>query len=406
MNNSCGGLDDYWDAIETHHGLQGGFIWDWVDQALVQTLPDGRERWAYGGDFGDEPNDGPFCLNGLVFADRTPHPSLFEAKAVLQPVGIDGLRVTNKHDFVDLSHLRPSWSVTVDGDEVAGGALDPLDLAPGASDDLPVAVPTPDLAPGQIAHLTVRFHDGDREVAVGQTELARSRRTEGPSGAMDATRSVSIEPRLCLWRAPIDNEVFHTPSVAARWEAQGLRTAHERVDLHTAIDGARVTHTVTVEEDDVARVGVRLALPPEVVAVDWLGRGPHECYSDRQVSAVVGRWRTAIDDWGVPYVHPQANGNRTGVRWLRFLDADGTVVLTIDELDDLDVTVSRHTDEELADASHQEDLPARDHAFVWIDARHRGVGSGAVGPDTAARHRIPAGEYTWSYRIYGPGDAR
>jgi beta-galactosidase len=74
--------------------------------------------------------------------------------------------------------------------------------------------------------------------------------------------------------------------------------------------------------------------------------------------------------------------------------------------DDLDVTVSRHTDEELADASHQEDLPARDHAFVWIDARHRGVGSGAVGPDTAARHRIPAGEYTWSYRIYGPDDAR
>ena len=80
-------------------------------------------------------------------------------------------------------------------------------------------------------------------------------------------------------------------------------------------------------------------LPPGSSRVEWLGRGPHECYSDRRAAPGVGRWPTAVDDWPVPYVHPQASGNRTGVRWLRFLDADGDVVLTIDELDDLDVTV-------------------------------------------------------------------
>ena len=85
MNNSCGDLDRYWDAIRTHRGLQGGFVWDWVDQALVQRTDDG-ERLAYGGDFGDQPNDGPFCLNGLVSTDREPHPALLELAAVLAPV--------------------------------------------------------------------------------------------------------------------------------------------------------------------------------------------------------------------------------------------------------------------------------------------------------------------------------
>src|SRR4029079_4071077 len=112
MGNSCGGLDEYWAAIRALPGLQGGFVWDWVDQALVQTLGDGSERLAYGGDFGDEPNDGPFCLNGLVATDRTPHPSALEAKVVLQPVGFEWLgdgvvRITNKHDFTDLADVAP-----------------------------------------------------------------------------------------------------------------------------------------------------------------------------------------------------------------------------------------------------------------------------------------------------------
>ena len=87
MNNSCGSLVDYWDAIRTHPGLQGGFVWDWKDQALVQQLPDGTERLAYGGDFGDVPNDGPFCLNGLVDADRRPIPRCSSSPRSSPPSG-------------------------------------------------------------------------------------------------------------------------------------------------------------------------------------------------------------------------------------------------------------------------------------------------------------------------------
>ena len=425
MNNSCGGLADYWDAIRTYPGLQGGFVWDWVDQALVQRQPDGTERLAYGGDFGDEPNDGPFCLNGLVDADRVPHPALLELAAVIAPVRIAAVdaargvvRITNEHDVTDLSAFQASWVVTVDGAVVADGELDPFGLAPGASTTVRLPVPPLDLRPGEQAHLTLTFALTDERPwapaghVIAQQQLLMAA-APGPSEAAGGPSSralADLEPALALWRAPIDNETF-APVLdphAARWERMGLRDADRIVELTTrtteADGGERVVHDVVIpdEVDDIARVGVRLRLGAGIVAVEWLGDGPHEGYSDRRASTRFGRWTTPVDEWAVPYVHPQASGNRTGVRWLRFLDADGRAVATIDELDGLDVTVSRWTQEEIADAGHLEDLPSvddRDDCYVWIDARHRGVGSGAVGPDTTPEHRIGPGPYRWSYRL-------
>ena len=425
MGNSCGSLADYWDAVRAHPGLQGGFVWDWVDQALVQTLPDGTERLAYGGDFGDVPNDGPFCCNGLVDAHRVPHPSLLELAAVIAPVRIAPvdaarglLRVTNEHDFVDLAWLTPTWLVEVDGTTVADGVLAPLDLAPGASTEVRVPVPPAalDLRPGQRAHLTLAFATA-AEVPWAPAGHVVARRqvlvaaAPGPSEAPGPVAShrtlAELEPVLALWRAPIDNETFGPPldPHAARWERLGLPRADDVARLDTrALDtpgGTEVTHAVVVPDacDDIARVGVRLRLGPGVDTVEWLGDGPHEGYADRAASTRVGRWTTRVDDWTIPYVHPQSSGNRTGVRWLRFLDPDGAVLLVIDRLDGLDVTVSRWTDEEVADAGHLEDLPARDDCYVWLDARHRGVGSCAVGPDVAPPHRVGPGAYRWSYRL-------
>ncbi len=435
MNNSCGGLDAYWDAIRTHPGLQGGFVWDWVDQALVQELPDGTERLAYGGDFGEHPHDGPFCLNGLVDGDRVPHPALLELAAVIAPVRIAAVdaargvvRITNEHDFTDLSHLRPTWVVEVDGLAIADGGIDPIDLAPGSSTEVRVPVPSLDLRAGERAHLTVTFVLGEaRPWAPAGHVVARQQfsmaAVPGPSSAPSdhlrveadqertgSTRSSSLEPELALWRAPIDNETF-APMLephATRWERMGLRDAASVAELTTwTLDtdgGERVAHEVVIPEelDDIPRVGIRLHLGAGIRTVEWLGDGPHEGYSDRRASTRFGRWTTPVDEWTVPYVHPQASGNRTGVRWLRFLDESGEPILTIDRIDDLDVTVSRWTQEEIADAGHLEDLPSlgdRDDCYVWLDARHRGVGSGAVGPDTTPEHRVGPGPYRWSYRL-------
>ena len=401
MNNSCGGLDEYWAAIRSHDGLQGGFVWDWVDQALIQTMPDGSERLAYGGDFGESPHDGPFCLNGLVAADRTPHPALLELAKVVQPVqvsvvGPSVVSVTNEHFFVDLSFLAPSWVLEVDGMEVSAGTLDPLDLAPGATTELGLPFEPPALEPGQRACATLSFRDGTgHEVAWEQWEVARA---DGLSSIADPSAGpATVSTSLALWRAPIDNETFG-PAHAARW----AKLPFGDVELVTeTAEGGRTIHTVDLPDDfdDIPRVGVRLDLGAGVHAVEWLGLGPHENYTDRRASARLGRWTTAVDDWPVPYVHPQASGNRTGLRWLRFLDAAGNPLYVIDQLDDLQVTVSRWTQEEVAEAAHLEDLPARDTCFVWIDAAHRGVGSGAVGPDVAPAHRVRPGRYRWSYRL-------
>jgi len=181
MGNSGGGLSDYWHAIDAHAGLQGGFVWDWIDQAIETRTADGRVRWSYGGDFGDEPNDGEFCCNGLVGPDRAPHPALFELQAVSPVVRVDPvdvglavgrMRVTARTEFVDLSWLQPVWEVTVDGDVIEQGALGPLKLPPDESADLVVPFSPPTVAPGQHAHLTLRFLDGDHEVAWHQFPLA------------------------------------------------------------------------------------------------------------------------------------------------------------------------------------------------------------------------------------------
>ncbi len=277
-------------------------------------------------------------------------------------------------------------------------------------------VPPVVLGPGERAHLSVWFATADalawapvghvvarQQVLMASAPVDRRHRPGRRRADLDA-----LEPALALWRAPIDNETFGPvlDPHAGRWERLGLRDAAAITDLETAAvlddeGGLVVSHTVVVPPtlDDLPRVGVRLHLGPGVHAVEWLGDGPHEGYSDRGASTRVGRWTTPVDDWPVPYVHPQASGNRTGVRWLRFLDAEGTVLRTIDQLDGLDVTVSRWTDAEVADAGHLEDLPERDECYVWIDARHRGVGSGAVGPDVAAAHRMGPGPYRWSYRL-------
>jgi beta-galactosidase len=97
------------------------------------------------------------------------------------------------------------------------------------------------------------------------------------------------------------------------------------------------------------------------------------------------------------YVHPQGTGNRTGVRWIRLRDATG--VIEFADLGGLDVTVAHLTDEDFAAAAHTVDLVPHAETFVWLDAAHRGVGSGAVGPDTLPRYRVGAGTYRWSYLV-------
>ncbi len=136
MGNSFGGFAKYWQAFRQYPRLQGGFVWDWVDQSLIKYDENGKAWSAYGGDFGDTPNDRQFCMNGLVFADRTPHPALYEAKHeqqffqfTLLPGAERQIEVTSEYLFRRSDNEVLHWSIAQDGNLLAAGQI-VLDIAP------------------------------------------------------------------------------------------------------------------------------------------------------------------------------------------------------------------------------------------------------------------------------------
>jgi beta-galactosidase len=163
MGNSVGNLEDYWQAIRSQRKLQGGFIWDWVDQAMLLKDKQGRSYWAQGEDFGPNPRkDMSEVGDGLVQADRTPDPEYYEVRKAYSPVVFEGdpaagrLRVVNRHDFADLSGFDFDWSVTRDGSPVVGGALAGVNAAAQSSAEVALALPAFERDPRYEYALTLR----------------------------------------------------------------------------------------------------------------------------------------------------------------------------------------------------------------------------------------------------------
>lgn len=153
MGNAVGNLQEYWDAIEAYDHLQGGSIWDWVDQGLRKKDKNGREFWAYGGDYGDTPNDNNFCMNGLVMPDRRIPPKLWEVKKVYQNVGIKAedlkkgkIYISNKAFFTNLKEYDLVWNLTANGKTIQQGKLNGPDIPARESKfiTLPVKEVTPE----------------------------------------------------------------------------------------------------------------------------------------------------------------------------------------------------------------------------------------------------------------------
>jgi beta-galactosidase len=150
MGNSTGNFQEYWDAIEKYDILQGGFIWDWVDQGILTKNKDGVPFWAYGGDLGADAyrSDVNFCLNGVVDPDRTAHPALFEVKKVYQYIKFKAsnlkkgeIEIKNIYDFTNLNEYKFAWLLLENGKEVGRGDLAKIDIAPYQSKKVKIDFP-------------------------------------------------------------------------------------------------------------------------------------------------------------------------------------------------------------------------------------------------------------------------
>jgi len=165
MGNSTGNLDEYMKLMEHNRNFIGAFIWDWVDQGLWKENEEGEGFWAYGGDYGDEPNDGNFNFNGVVFPDREPQPALQKVKYSYQSITVSAvdllegkIKVANNYAHQALGDYRLRWSLKEDGQSIQSGTIDKLNIAADNSRELALPIGSADLEAGREYWLDVSFH--------------------------------------------------------------------------------------------------------------------------------------------------------------------------------------------------------------------------------------------------------
>ncbi|MFY0607061.1 MAG: DUF4981 domain-containing protein [Cyclobacteriaceae bacterium] len=165
MGNSTGNLKELWDFVRSEPRVQGGFIWDWVDQGLTQLSDEGEEYWAYGGDFEPDGTDhsGAFCLNGIVFPDRTPQPALWEVKKQYQNFQAElvetnqlRLQITNEHFFTPANQFELQWKILENGIEILEGT-ESLNAPPASSFELDLSHISLEKEPGKEYFLNLYF---------------------------------------------------------------------------------------------------------------------------------------------------------------------------------------------------------------------------------------------------------
>ncbi|WP_079160075.1 glycoside hydrolase family 2 TIM barrel-domain containing protein [Streptomyces pactum] len=270
MGNGPGGLADYQRLFEAYDRLQGGFVWEWIDHGIRHP----EFGYAYGGDFGEELHDGNFVCDGLLFPDRTPSPGLTEYKKVIEPVRIEPVRdangeagrfvrVTNRYDFADLSHLEFVFCHQVDGMPTGASRLAVSPLAPGRSAEVELpeapdgkgeevqwsisavhATDTPWAGKGHLvawAQHTVSPRaplppaTGLRPVVEGDRITLGPASFDARTGAVRTLLGVEVRDlRLDVWRAPTDNDdgaAWQSDTrYGLRWRELGLHRMRHRLD--------------------------------------------------------------------------------------------------------------------------------------------------------------------------------
>lgn len=492
MGNSNGGLEKYWRHFRSENRLQGGFIWDLIDQGILKNDETGQTFWAYGGDFGDIPNDRQFCINGLTFPDRQPHPAMYEAKFLQQPVTVEwcnaGLfrraKVKNWYHFSILSLLSADLSAfSHDGTQLFKFSIELPNLAPGGECALDVLslmqsfLREDATALASVALINFAFYrrsatkwcEAGFEVARSQLILPKfysnnedlhsnilksklattcagdlitittSQGTEfrfmNSGGFAGFLHSVKVQQKPiihgpilpCFWRACTDNDRGgEMLSFASRWLDAGLNsleittnpqfTSHFNEDCFTVesrfslapngmesrnVCNVIMRHTVlatgemnikTVVEivrqlPELARVGLRLKCDKELQQVEWLGRGPHECYQDRKAAALLGRYKSTVDGMHTPYIVPSENGSRSDVIWAALQDASGRRVNFKAETPSSfqQFSASNFDMETLEACLHTNELRHASHVNVHLDTFHMGLG----------------GDDSWSPSVHG-----
>ena len=433
MGNSMGGLKEYWDLARKYPKYQGGFIWDFVDQALywpADASVYGTDHiFVYGGDFNDyDPSDNSFCCNGVIAADRTLHPHAYEVayqyRNILTSAAQAGewskVKVYNENFFIDLSRYMMEWDVEVDGKKVLSGVEPRLAVAPQGTevldlgftyDDIACAIGAEDLL-GFDVYLNVRYvlkradsllpagyQVAYDQICLNEADLPVFRNKSGLPEYVAADQKHEFSgymafegpraERLTPWSAEFDaqtgalvsytmggKEVLKAPlmpsvtractendlgagfdkRIFAMWHFPEFKVAAFEVEAaedcyKVSVEYAPIREAAYIKveykvyaDGTVAgceslmdagklnpeqtpflpRFGMQMTMAGEYSTFEFFGLGPHENYSDRNSSALVGHYVQRVEDqYHYGYVRPQESGTKTQLRWMKVLDDNG-----------------------------------------------------------------------------------
>ncbi|GKX28208.1 beta-galactosidase [Vallitalea longa] len=471
MGNSMGNPREYWDIMHEDNRLIGGCIWEWADHGILTQNEDGKEFYAYGGDFGDEPNDYKFCIDGMVFPDRMPHTGLIELREVIAPVQVTGfnkesgeITIHNRYDFIDLSHLNLQYKILENGNTIMEGLIEMPQIMPHskACFKLPEKIlcavkegynyhlnlyfkykspknweravdyihkcqyPLNELVPVEVKRCNdeLLVKETENEIIVsGKSFNITFDKIHGNFSKYiyGGVSIISEGPRENFFRAPTDNDergwILREDCTAGNWRKYGLdmlwknvidiswysnknefiftvKARHGKPSMFVAYETVstyRVTSNgvITVEvdylpvdiNDCIPRLGMTFTMNKGFEYVEWLGRGEHENYVDRKESALIGHYKSKVDDLFVNYIIPQENGNKTDTLWVKVINDEGIgFMITSKKL--FDYSVSHYTTNNIYKATHPYELKHKEETIINIDYGQTGIGNGSCGPET------------------------
>ena len=412
MGNSVGNFQEYWDVIYADSSICGAAIWDWVDQGLSEELSTPKSSllthhssFLYGGDFGDKPNDGAFCLNGLLAPDRTPHPHYYEVQHVYQPLTFERddnghIRIINRDSFTDPSEYEITFdTVTIDGERLLNVAARLKKDKPWARKGFAVAKEQFVLTPYTFPHpdsLHLTHHPSSHFLTIEGNNLT--------SWIVDGREVLQAPLEPYFWKPENDNQ--HAAGFARRtavWrEVKDVTVTYTPItdrSILVEVDYQPTTPSPVGEGRSEAPVmpkfGMRMRLPADYTDIEYYGRGPWENYPDRKRSAFLGKYRMPLSDFETEYIHPQDNGCRTDVRWFTIGQNDTSSMggskarhLRINGLQPLCIRAWDYGEEDLESAKHPHDIKRGRFVNLNIDLNIHGVG----GIDTWGSRTLP--QYT------------
>ncbi len=447
MGNGPGDLKDYWDFIYAHPQTVGGCIWEWADH--VAPREDGK--LCYGGDFGEATHDSNFCVDGLVFADRSFKTGSLEAKKIYQPFDTSYengvLTVHNRYDFTCLCECEVMYEYTADGKTVKSGKLN-LKTKPHTSESVRLELERVQCKYG--AYLNVYLLDkAGREIGFTQHEISVASSVEQGSGAakievegeiakisgngfehcfnlhygklcrIDGLTDLPVE--LTVWRAPTDND----RRIVSKW-ADARYDKLVQKTYEASVEGNEITvkaslagisrlkfldFTARYIFFDDGRIDVSLDGDFDFESAKWFlprlgfeiktkendfryfGYGPCEAYADMHNAAKMGMYESSAENEYVDYVKPQEHGNHYNTKYL----AIGGYNIVSKQ--GFECNVSKYSSETLAKTEHNFELVPDKYNTVRIDYKVSGIGSNSCGPELIEKYRMNDTKISFDFSI-------